>query len=154
MAPLASSDSDSGSRMSHQINEDSDQDVGKSNAYSEDECESEVALDQWTTDATKERRMTDTPEKRRTPSASKVHEDGESFSEPRMTDAPADETDTADHGPQQTRLETNGSPEALETGMSLGMSVHVAVIEADLSPGRYSCDSPAAGLGESNGIHD
>jgi hypothetical protein len=117
----ASSDSsNSSSRMSHQIDEDSDQgDVGNSGAYSEDEREqergSEFTLDHWTTDATEERRMTDTPEKRRTPSASKVHEDGELF--PEIANAPIDETDTADRGPQETRVETGGSSEALGNGM-------------------------------------
>jgi hypothetical protein len=94
----ASSDSsDSSSRTSHQIDEDSDQgNVGNSGAYLQDEREqgrgSEFTLDHWTTDATEERRMTNTPEKCRTPSVSKVHEDGESL--PEIADTPIDETDT------------------------------------------------------------
>jgi hypothetical protein len=116
----SSNSSDSSSRTSHQIDEDSDQgDVGNSGAYSQDEREqergSEFTLDHWTTDATEERRMTNTPEKRRTLSASKVHEDGKLLLE--IADMPIDETDTADRGPQQTSVETRGSFEALGNGM-------------------------------------
>ncbi len=89
---LSCSDSDSSSRTSHQNDKDSEQgDIGNSDTYLEDENESESTLDHWTTNATEERhgRMTDATEDsvRRTTSASKVHPDCESFSEPRTTNA-------------------------------------------------------------------
>ena len=69
--------------------EDSDQDSVKS---SDDDLEDKSAIafapqNQTIVVAREERRVTDTPEKHRTPQTSKEFEDGESLSEPRITHA-------------------------------------------------------------------
>lgn len=98
------SDSDSGSRTSHQTpdEESDDSDVRTLNACSDNESVSEVTLDHQTTDITKEHMTSDITEKQRTPHASKAPDDDD------MSASKLVETDMSNHNcghcpdPEQT----------------------------------------------------
>ncbi|KAH9158606.1 hypothetical protein EDB89DRAFT_1917630 [Lactarius sanguifluus] len=105
------SDSDSSSRTSHQIDEESERgDAENSDAYMDDEREPGSTPDHWTNDAADKCVVTDATEHSEhsmVMSASEVHADGESLSEPRaneiemMTDVTGNNTVTTHTGPQQ-----------------------------------------------------